>query len=374
MGDIDVRQLERAAQQPGQTGAFAEISRLAGASPGDLAQFGLIVQTALRLCNADGGIFWQWDDGLFHAAAVYAAAEFADFLRTNPQSPPPASELGSLFRGVPVIHRADYASGRYANASLNRAFVDLGGGRAGLLLPLWKGPALIGAIRIFRRTARAFSEKHITLLRNLSPLFAAVANPHTSVDRSIIGGLAKALDPGAQAALVLDRRGRVLEANVAAEVLFDRDIRVIGRRLEFRDKIANAALATLLTAANATPGGATLDRKRILVRRDGRPPLLARALPIEPVADQTFSAGLVLLTLTELTPTPAPDPTVLAHAFGLTRAEARLASLLATGLSPEAAAQRIGVSPGTARSQLKAVFAKTQTHRQSELAALLARF
>ena len=70
---------------------------------------------------------------------------------------------------------------------------------------------------------------------------------------------------------------------------------------------------------------------------------------------------------------PAPDPNLVARAFDLTRAEARLAALVAAGTTPDGAARRLGVGRETVRSQLKAVFAKTGTHRQSELAALLLR-
>jgi DNA-binding CsgD family transcriptional regulator len=68
---------------------------------------------------------------------------------------------------------------------------------------------------------------------------------------------------------------------------------------------------------------------------------------------------------------PAPAP--LMSLFGLTPAEARLASTLAGGLDPARAAQEIGVSRVTARNQLRTIFAKTGTHRQSELVALLSR-
>lgn len=57
--------------------------------------------------------------------------------------------------------------------------------------------------------------------------------------------------------------------------------------------------------------------------------------------------------------------------YGLTRAEARLASKLAEGLSLEEAAKMLAITLHTARSQLKAVFAKTGVGRQSELVALL---
>ena len=56
---------------------------------------------------------------------------------------------------------------------------------------------------------------------------------------------------------------------------------------------------------------------------------------------------------------------------GITRAEARLASMLADGMSMEEAAEALLVSIQTVRSQLKSVFAKTGVTRQAELVALL---
>lgn len=54
-------------------------------------------------------------------------------------------------------------------------------------------------------------------------------------------------------------------------------------------------------------------------------------------------------------------------------AEARLAARLMSGDGINAAAIALGVSRETARTQLKAVFAKTNTHRQAELATLVTR-
>lgn len=56
---------------------------------------------------------------------------------------------------------------------------------------------------------------------------------------------------------------------------------------------------------------------------------------------------------------------------GFTRAEARLASMLAEGISLEEAAATLSISIHTVRSQLKTVFAKTGVTRQAELVALL---
>jgi DNA-binding CsgD family transcriptional regulator len=68
-----------------------------------------------------------------------------------------------------------------------------------------------------------------------------------------------------------------------------------------------------------------------------------------------------------------PGSRQLCAAFGLTAAEAKLAARLASGLGIDAAAASLGVSRETSRSQLKGVFAKTNTRRQAELAGLLAR-
>jgi DNA-binding CsgD family transcriptional regulator len=78
-----------------------------------------------------------------------------------------------------------------------------------------------------------------------------------------------------------------------------------------------------------------------------------------------------LLTLNALGPKPGPPAAILAKTFRLTPAEAKLACVIARGASPEIAAGELKISRETARNQLKSVFAKTDTHRQSELVALL---
>jgi DNA-binding CsgD family transcriptional regulator len=65
------------------------------------------------------------------------------------------------------------------------------------------------------------------------------------------------------------------------------------------------------------------------------------------------------------------NPEVLRTFYDLTPAEAELVSLLAGGASLEGAAKRRGVTINTVRSQLKNVFAKTETNRQGELIRLV---
>jgi DNA-binding CsgD family transcriptional regulator len=64
---------------------------------------------------------------------------------------------------------------------------------------------------------------------------------------------------------------------------------------------------------------------------------------------------------------------LLSSSFRLTPAEARLACAIARGENLATIAKAHGIAVTTAKTQLHAVFTKTGTHRQAELAALLAR-
>jgi DNA-binding CsgD family transcriptional regulator len=70
---------------------------------------------------------------------------------------------------------------------------------------------------------------------------------------------------------------------------------------------------------------------------------------------------------TEVGPTTA----ALRELFGLTPAEANLASVLMTGKSLDEARDELQISLNTAKTQLKAIFSKTSTSRQAELLRLL---
>lgn len=63
---------------------------------------------------------------------------------------------------------------------------------------------------------------------------------------------------------------------------------------------------------------------------------------------------------------------MLVQLYRLTPAEAKLAAALAAGKTVAAYAEEAGLTAQTVRSYLKAVFAKTGTHRQAELVATLA--
>lgn len=97
---------------------------------------------------------------------------------------------------------------------------------------------------------------------------------------------------------------------------------------------------------------------------------LLLAIPIAAHAPCNTSAQHPLVMLTLLR---KPKVLALAQLFKLTPAENRLAELLAQGLKPEDCADALCLSINTIRSQLRAIFRKTGTARQSELIGLIHR-
>ena len=66
-----------------------------------------------------------------------------------------------------------------------------------------------------------------------------------------------------------------------------------------------------------------------------------------------------------------PPRQLLTDLFGLTAAEALVASLLAQGMSIQQVAEHLELSEGTIRSHLKHIFAKVEVNRQADLVRVI---
>lgn len=95
-------------------------------------------------------------------------------------------------------------------------------------------------------------------------------------------------------------------------------------------------------------------------------------VPTTGSARDLFDGGFGILVITPVSASSAPTAAILVALFDLTPSEARVARAIAEGSSLEQIATRYAVSVATVRTQTKSVFQKTGTHRQAELAALLA--
>jgi DNA-binding CsgD family transcriptional regulator len=172
-------------------------------------------------------------------------------------------------------------------------------------------------------------------------------------------------------AIALDQHGFIDEVNAAAEAVFDNDVKIKDRRLFVRDPAARALLKEAVDQLITSPRLNPLAADPIIIQRRDKMPVIVRIWPFDWAAHVPTQEVRALLTLNALGPKPGPPAAILAKTFRLTPAEAKVACVIARGASPEIAAGELKISRETARNQLKSVFAKTDTHRQSELVALL---
>ncbi len=172
-------------------------------------------------------------------------------------------------------------------------------------------------------------------------------------------------------AIAIDQHGFIADVNAAANGIFDQDIKIKDRRLFVHDPDSRTLLKDAIYQMTAMPRPTPSVMEPIIVPRTDKLPVIVRIWPFDGPAQPAAQEVRALLTLNALGPKPGPPAAILAKAFHLTPSEAKLACIIARGAPPDTAARELKISRETARNQLKSVFAKTDTHRQSELVALL---
>jgi DNA-binding CsgD family transcriptional regulator len=172
-------------------------------------------------------------------------------------------------------------------------------------------------------------------------------------------------------AIAVDQHGVVVDVNATANVVFDDNIKVKDKRLFIRDPEARIHLKEAIDQLNDVSRLNSLALEPVIVPRMEKLPVIVRIWPFDGPSHQPGQEVRALLTLNALGPKPGPPAAIIAKTFRLTPSEAKLACIIARGAPPDIAARELKISRETARNQLKSVFAKTDTHRQSELVALL---
>jgi DNA-binding CsgD family transcriptional regulator len=178
-----------------------------------------------------------------------------------------------------------------------------------------------------------------------------------------------ALDQLPHAVLLLDPTHHVLHANRAAEALL-RDgsqLRSRAGRLVLADGAEHDRLRAMLARLTRLAAPPPVVLRRTATGRR----LVASALRLAPAAAGFGGAPVTLLLLAD----PAADrpgaAAMLHGLYGFNATERRLALALIEGESLRDAAERAGVTYETARWNLKVLFQKTDTRRQTELVARL---
>lgn len=233
-----------------------------------------------------------------------------------------------------------------------------------------------------QRRAEKSHETLVPIFQALAPKMRRALDCNRAVlrnNRSLLGDslMRNLIDP----ALVLDGDCRVLDLNAAAQELSgtDRPLRIAaGDRLVLGDAEAQARL-TLLVAAVCARRSGSIGRHEISLRQ-GPEKLSFSVLPVaQNLRDYAlqgpiglFTPGTIALVVIRREPIDASaELEALRQRFDLSPQEARIALALRDGGTVAEIAERMGIGYETARVHLKSAFAKTDTHRQRELLALV---
>ena len=176
-----------------------------------------------------------------------------------------------------------------------------------------------------------------------------------------------------EGALLVDASGTVVRANAAAEDMLDDGAGIFldNGRLAVGSEI----LQKLITSCSLLLGGPGGEFK--IPREHPRSPLHVTVTPLRSktqIADFPwigFGTPVAIVTVRDPDVDRRRREINLRRRFGLTAAEAGLATEILKGDGRIAAATRRGISDATARTHLSSIFEKTGTHRQAELIRLL---
>lgn len=235
--------------------------------------------------------------------------------------------------------------------------------------------ALLSACRSSRK--RGFDSRQLEKLDTFLPHLETVIRlqrrlAHSTVENWWHETILKALPVGI---ILLDAHGLPCYTNPAAEALLDNTSALslsMHSGLSARDPATQRQLRQAIQGALGNNNGGSPPVALRLHSRLDKLDVWLRIAPLPPgggaIEDWTPARVLIFC---EGPDTQVLNPAELSRIFGFSPRESALAQALMNGRPLSGAARMLGVSHETVRTQLKSLFAKTDTNRQAELAEVL---
>ncbi len=170
-------------------------------------------------------------------------------------------------------------------------------------------------------------------------------------------------------AAVIDLQGKLYVANGLFDDMIPAIFADLPGGLRLTDSDADALFAA---AVQAAIGAQVAPSYSVPIRaREGRAAAIVHLLPVRGAGHDIFTRAGAIVVVTPVAAGQVPAGEVIQGLFDLTPTEARVARALGQGSTLAAIATQHSVALTTVRNQLREIFAKTGTHRQSDLVGLL---
>ena len=221
---------------------------------------------------------------------------------------------------------------------------------------------------------RPVSDQQMASLHKVLPQLDQAARLATALGFARNQGSLDAFSAMRTGAALLDYKGRVMMMNPDGERLLRSAARITEGLIAPYDRTAAAPLMRMI--GEAIHPELQLGRQvhdTVILKRPAGSWLLLRVAPVVTQRADMFQPAKAMLTIIDPSERPNIGQECLVRALGLTPAEARVARGLASGATLAEIADASNLSMKTVRTQLRSIFAKTETHRQSDLIALLTR-
>jgi len=221
------------------------------------------------------------------------------------------------------------------------------------------------------RSKGPFASEDLETLEALSPYVQAAARQQLLAERRAVEGLLAAAEAAGLPLFVLNRIGRLVAASAAGQKLITLNgpFRTDVGRLRATGAAGARQLEAAVSAGLEAWAGGPFPAPKQVVVEDERGRWAFKVTTLAPRAFSLLSEPAVIVM-------GDAEPLRMGHlalhgVYGLGRAEAEVAQLLATGASPSEIAGERGVSIETVRSQIKSIFRKVGVHRLPELVVRL---
>src|SRR5262249_20129717 len=169
----NARLLNELRQSLEQQTATADVLRIISSSPGELEPvFQAMLENATRICGAESGMLWLVEGDGFRPVALHGVPPALAEMRQREKVfyVDPETPLHRLAQTKQLEHIAD-ATGEPAyikGLQPFKEFVDVFGARTFVMVPMLKDTALLGAMAIYRKEVRPFTDKQIELVKNFA--------------------------------------------------------------------------------------------------------------------------------------------------------------------------------------------------------------